>query len=59
MFYTGIPAYNFIPTFDQYKDMKNKGKVIEIFNSKNMVIPDYLKDDSTVIIIQKQLQGYQ
>ncbi len=58
MFYTGKPSYNFIPSFKQYKELKTKGKTIEIFASKHTVIPDYLRNDSTVIIINKKLEGY-
>lgn len=58
MFYTGLPAYNFIPTLEQYQDMKAKGRKIGIFKTLNIAIPDYLKNDSTVIIINKELKGY-
>ena len=59
MFYTGLPAYNFTPTHEQYNDMKAKGKSIAVFKSKNMEIPEYLRNDSSVIWIDKQLKGYE
>ncbi len=58
MFYTGLPAYNIIPSLEQYQDMKIKGRTIGVFKPVNMAIPDFLKNDSTVIIIDKEIQGY-
>lgn len=57
MYYTGFTAYKFIPTFDQYMDLKNKGINIAIFNT-NLELPDYLQNDSSVIIIRKKIEGY-
>ena len=59
MFYTGLPAYNFIPTFDQYKDLKLKGRKIAIFNSAQLNIPDYLEKDTDCVLINQELQGYE
>jgi len=59
MFYTGLSAYNFIPSFEQYKDIKEKGRNIAIFNSNKTEIPDYLKNDSTIILIEKEIKGYE
>lgn len=59
MFYTGLPAYNFIPSFKHYEDLKNKERNIAIFISSNIEIPDYLKNDSTIIFINKEIQGYE
>jgi 4-amino-4-deoxy-L-arabinose transferase-like glycosyltransferase len=59
MFYTGLPAYNIIPSVVQYKDLKSKGWRIAIFKSPNIELPIYLKDDSKVIIIDKELKGYE
>jgi 4-amino-4-deoxy-L-arabinose transferase len=58
MFYTGLPSYNIIPTNEQYNDMVSKGKVIAIFNSEKNKLPDYLENDSTIIIINEILKGY-
>ena len=58
MFYTGLPAYNFIPSFEQYQDVKNKGRKIAIFKKSKAKIPEYLTNDSTVIIIDKEIRGY-
>jgi len=59
MFYTGLSAYNFIPSYEQYKEIKEKGRNIAIFNSNRTEIPDYLKNDSTIILIDKEIKGYQ
>lgn len=59
MFYTGLPAYNFIPSFEQYQDVKNKGRIAAIFKKNNVKIPDYLINDSTVIIINEEIRGYE
>jgi len=57
MFYTGLPAYNFIPTAEQYSDMKAKGRCIGIFKPVNSELPAYLTTDTTVIIINKEIAG--
>jgi len=59
MFYTGLPAYNFIPTYEQYKNMKEKERNIAIFTPNNTEISDYLKNDSSIIIIDKEIKGYE
>ncbi len=58
MFYSSLPAYNFIPDIHQYNDLKNKSKTIAIFNSNELVIPYYLKKDPTVIFINEKIVGY-
>jgi 4-amino-4-deoxy-L-arabinose transferase len=58
MFYTGLPAYNFLPTIEQYQDLKAIGENIALFNSMNIEIPDYLKNDTTIIMINKEIKGY-
>jgi 4-amino-4-deoxy-L-arabinose transferase len=57
MFYTGLPAYNFIPTLDQYHDLKSKGRRIAIFTPPNLPLPPYLQNDPTTIIIKKEIKG--
>lgn len=59
MFYTGLPAYNFLPSYEDYLDIKNKGRNIAIFNRSNIEIPDYLKNDTTVIFLDEEIQGYE
>lgn len=56
MFYTGIPAYNFIPTLDQYLDLKLKKRRIAIFNP--VTLPDYLKTDADIVIIRRDFYQY-
>jgi 4-amino-4-deoxy-L-arabinose transferase-like glycosyltransferase len=58
MFYTGLPAYRIIPSFDQYQDLKNKGRIVAIFNPGEDKIPDYLKNDPETIVLENKLQGY-
>jgi hypothetical protein len=57
MFYTGYPAYNFIPSKEQYDDLKQKGRTIAVFKLRDGELPDYLKNDSSLIIINEELQG--
>ena len=57
MFYTGYPAYNFIPSKEQYDDLKQKGRTIAVFKLTDGELPDYLKNDSSLIIINEELQG--
>ncbi len=59
MFYTGLPAYNFVPSYEQYQDIKNKGRDIAVFIRSNIEIPDYLKNDTTIIFINKKIKGYE
>ncbi len=59
MFYTGLPAYNFVPSFEQYQDVKNKDRIIAVFKRNNIEIPEYLTNDSSVIVIDKELRGYE
>lgn len=58
MFYTGLPAYNFVPSFEQYQDLKNQKRNIAIFTGNNIEIPDYLINDTTTIFINKEIKGY-
>lgn len=56
MFYTSLPAYNFIPSKEQYDDVKRKGRIVALFKT-DKPLPDYLKTDASLIIINEQLQG--
>ena len=58
MFYTGLPSYRIIPTIDQYQDLKNKGRIVAVFKPSTGNIPDYLRNDTSTIILDFQLQGY-
>jgi len=42
MFYTGFPAYNFIPSKVVYEDLINQGRTVLIFKS-DREIPEYLQ----------------
>jgi hypothetical protein len=58
MFYTGLPAYRIIPSNEEYQDLIDKGRIIAIFKPMQGTLPDYLAKDSSTIILDYQLQGY-
>lgn len=58
MFYTGLSAYNFVPSQEQYIDLKQKGRKIAVFKPQNKELPEYLRNDTSIIIIDKILKGY-
>lgn len=55
MFYTGLPAYAFIPTEDMCTGLKQKGRQIAVFTESKKNLPDYLKNDLGIIVIEKRL----
>lgn len=59
MFYTGLPAYNFMPTSEQCKNLKEKGRRIAIFKIPFIELPSYLTNDPTVILINREITGYE
>lgn len=59
MFYTGLPAYRIIPDARQHLDLREKNRVIALFRIQDQQIPDYLLNDSTVILLDEVLQGYE
>ncbi len=56
MFYTGLPAYNFIPTNEQYLDLKKKSRRVALFNPIGDTIPNYLINDPSLILIKDTLK---
>jgi 4-amino-4-deoxy-L-arabinose transferase-like glycosyltransferase len=58
MFYTGFPAYNFIPTLDQYLAVKQSGRRIAVFTGDNAGLPGYLSADPSVIVLPQIIRGY-
>ncbi|GAB4329218.1 MAG: hypothetical protein Kow00127_21670 [Bacteroidales bacterium] len=58
MFYTGLPAYGFIPSPAQAEDLFDKGRIIALLVTENKPVPDYLKKSNKVILIENKLQGY-
>lgn len=58
MFYTGLPSYPNFPSEDAYLDLKTKGKNIAVFQSATANIPEYLLNDSAVIIIPHVDEGW-
>jgi hypothetical protein len=58
MFYTGFPAYNFLPSRDQYNEVKTKGKyTIVIVNIPKNDCPDYLRNDPAVVVLKEPVSG--
>ncbi len=57
MFFTGLPAYNFIPTEEQYLDLKNKNRLVAIFKGPNDSIPAFLLKDPQLILIHQEMKG--
>lgn len=51
MFYTGKTAYWFIPSEEDYKILKKKNKRIVIMNSKDQILPNYIKNDPLTILL--------
>jgi hypothetical protein len=56
MFYTGLPAYGFIPTESQYNELQSKGKRMALFMHYNDKVPAYLKDNHNVIMLKDSLE---
>ena len=56
MFYTGLPAYNFIPSESQYDELKEKKKRIALFMPADSIIPEYLKNDKQLILLHDTLK---
>lgn len=59
MFYTGQPCYNFIPSKNQYKEIKELNSQIVIFNSSLEDLPEYLKSDDSIQVESDRIDGYQ
>jgi 4-amino-4-deoxy-L-arabinose transferase-like glycosyltransferase len=57
MFYSGLPAYNFIPTAEQHLELKKKNKIVVIFILSDQNLPRYLKEDNSIIIMRYFLQA--
>jgi len=51
MFYSSLPAYNFIPDKHQYEDLLKKHRVIAIIKADSL--PEYLLKDPKVIILDE------
>ncbi|HWY37919.1 MAG TPA: glycosyltransferase family 39 protein [Bacteroidia bacterium] len=54
MYYTGLPAYKFVPSKEQYDDLCSKKRVIVIFKHgqpEETDIPGYLTGDKRVILL--------
>lgn len=58
MFYTGLPAYSFIPSEEQYLDLRSRSRRAAIFRPAAAEIPSYMASDSTLIVLEYELQGY-
>jgi len=58
MFYTGLPAYHIIPDQAIFEALKQKNWRVALFRPENGEIPEWLLNDPSTILIDKQLQGY-
>lgn len=58
MFYTGLPAYGFIPDYEQYLHLKNLRRNIVVFSTNPAELPEYLLADTAVIVMQQQLYRF-
>jgi 4-amino-4-deoxy-L-arabinose transferase len=58
MFYSGFPAYNFIPSEEQFNDLKKKGRPLIVFKRSNEELPEYLTSDKSVTIITDNMQEF-
>ncbi len=59
MFYMGMPAYNFVPSYEQYHKIKKMGRTIVVFKQGSDDFPDYLINDSKVMFINREILGYE
>lgn len=50
MFYSDLIAYNFIPSYSQYKELKRKGRNILVFVDSGEELPPYLRNDPSVMV---------
>lgn len=50
MFYSGFPSYNFIPSVEQYGELKKKNKTIVIFSQSDQALPEYIQKDKSILI---------
>lgn len=57
MFYTGVPAYNCVPTLSQYQELVSKGYRIAIIKPEHSELPAYLKNGPATIIINNSITG--
>lgn len=58
MFYTGRPAYNFIPSQVQVDQLQSRNRSVVVFKPLQDELPSYLLNDSTIIILNDTIQGY-
>lgn len=56
MFYSGHSAYSFIPSYEQYSDLKSKKRIVAMFKPADGEIPPYLKEDPSAIFINEVIQ---
>ena len=56
MFYTGLPAYSFVPSKEQFDAIIAKGRIAAIFPLLDGDYPDYIKDEGSTIYIKESLR---
>ncbi|HNS16841.1 MAG TPA: glycosyltransferase family 39 protein [Bacteroidales bacterium] len=59
MFYTGCPAYNFLPDQGQYEEVKNKERRVAVFQPYGTDLPDYLQEDKDVLVLTQEIKGWE
>lgn len=57
MFYTQNIAYSFVPSKEQYLELKAKGLKVALMLTPGLEIPTYLKEDQNTVYITQRLQG--
>ncbi len=57
MFYTGLPVYGFIPSKEQYLDLKNKNRIVALFRPKDQLFPPYLQEDKSTIMLNDTIKA--
>lgn len=59
MFNTGVPTYNFVPAEEQFMDLRRKGRTIAVFQPPGVQLPDYMTNDTMVVVIKKKFEGWE
>jgi hypothetical protein len=57
MFYTGLPAYNFIPETAELQRLIKNGKMLYIFK-REATLPKIEADLDQITIIDKSVEGW-
>jgi hypothetical protein len=59
MFYSGFPAYNFLPSRDQYDELKRKGGyTMVVVNIQRKDCPGFISGDASVIFTEVKVPTF-